>query len=278
LKDVSIREVEKFWDENPLFSGESNFDPGTLEFFNDHERVYIEDVFAGHFNKEEYIPKQAAGNRVLDLGCGIGFWSATILESYPAVDLYVADLTRTALDMTKKRLNIMGFDASFSKQNAESMSYDDAFFDHVNCQGVIHHTPNTQACVAEIARVLKSGGTASISVYYRNIFLRNWRFLTPIGKLLNRFGGGLKGRGRQNIFAQTDVDEITKLYDGDKNPLGKSYNKEMILEMVKPYFHVNDVFLNFFPARSLPFKIPHSLHRFLSRKQGFMIHLSLKKS
>ena len=47
MKTTSIREVRSFWEEEPLFKGESDFEPGTPPYFDEHRRVYIEDCFAG---------------------------------------------------------------------------------------------------------------------------------------------------------------------------------------------------------------------------------------
>ena len=274
----SVEEVREFWGTNPLFSGESEFEPGSKEFFDEHTSVYYDDVFAGSFTEQLFIPKLEKGARVLDLGCGVGFWVIEILKRNPEIEMYAADLTTNALEITKMRLEQFGFTAKLDQQNAENMDYEDESFDHINCQGVIHHTPDTEASVKEIARVLKPGGTANISVYYRNLFIRNWKPLRPVGKLISGFGAGLKGRGRENIFLENDVDEITRLYDGDRNRIGKSYSKKDLLKIVEPYFQVEESFLNFFPARSLPFPIPKSLHKILSRQLGFMIHFNMRKA
>ena len=71
--------------------------------------------------------------------------------------------------------------AKLQKENAEQLSFSDNTFDHVNCQGVVHHTPNADKAVSEIARVLKPAGTASISVYYHNVILQLWPWLRWIG-------------------------------------------------------------------------------------------------
>ena len=273
----NIDDVKDFWENNPLFSGESNFETGSKEFFEEHRKVYLEDVFANDFKEEKFIPKLGDDTKVLDLGCGIGFWTIEMLNREGYKNMYSADLTQTALDNTTKRLEIYGLNSILSVQNAEKMTYNDNFFDHINCQGVIHHTPDTEKTVEEMARVLKNNGTAFISVYYKNLFLRNWKSIKYIGKGLSILGAKLKGRGRESIFSQDDVNEITRLYDGEENPIGKSYSKKEAIALVEKYFYVDDVFLNFFPARSLPFKIPSFLHKFLSRNMGFMIHLSLRK-
>jgi len=273
----NINDVKEFWENNPLFSGESAFKTGSKDFFEEHRRVYIEDVFANDFQEEKFIPKLDDDAKVLDLGCGVGFWTIEMLNRGGYKNMYSADLTQTALDNVSKRLEFNGLISILSIQNAENMTYGDNLFSHINCQGVIHHTPNTEKTVQEMARVLKDNGTAYISVYYKNIFLRNWNILKVIGKVLSKSGAKLKGRGRESIFEQNDVNEITRLYDGEANPIGKSYSKKEAIALVEKYFYIENVFLNFFPARSLPFKIPNFLHKFLSRNMGFMIHLNLRK-
>lgn len=215
--------------------------------------------------------------RILDLGCGIGFWTVEFGMRGLSSNLYAADLTDNALGLTQKRLALHGLKADLSQQNAENMTFSDGFFDHVNCQGVIHHTPNTPATVTEIARVLKPGGTASISVYYRNVFLRTWKLLRWIAWPLSIVGGGLRGRGREKIFSESNVDEIVRLYDGSENPIGKSYTRKQFIDMLEPHFTVEETYLHFFPARALPFPIPKALHRWLDKHLGFMIYATVKK-
>ncbi|TXC81534.1 class I SAM-dependent methyltransferase [Luteibaculum oceani] len=273
----TIDDVKSFWENNPLFTGESQFEPGSKAFFEHHKEVYYDDVFAGNFEDELYIPKDLENKRVLDLGCGVGFWTIEIAQKRKVGEMHSADLTQNALDVTRKRLDTYEVDSILAQQNAEAMTYESNFFDHINCQGVIHHTPNTEKTVEEIARVLKPGATASISVYYKNFFVRNWSSISWIGKLLHKLGAGLKGRGRESIFNEGNTDEITRLYDGADNPIGKSYSKQEFIDMVAPYFEVEKLHLFFFPARALPIPLPRFLHRLLHRKLGFMIHLSLKK-
>ena len=170
----SIEEVREFWESNPLWSGESNFSPGTKEFFEEHRQVYIEDCFAGQLDPRIF-PNNQRQEKILDLGCGPGFWTIEFgLREFQ--NITASDLTLKALDLTKQRCQIYEVKADFSQQNAEHLTFDDGSFSHVNCQGVIHHTPNTELCVKEIARVLNNEGTAIISVYYKNIFLRSWKF------------------------------------------------------------------------------------------------------
>ena len=272
-----IDNVKKFWEESPLWTGESKYQTGSLEFFREHRKVYFEDCFAGSFDPR-FLPlkKDSKSLRILDLGCGIGFW-VTEFASRGFINLHAADLTQKALELTANRLEQLNLKADLSLQNAEKTNFEDQSFDHVNCQGVIHHTPDTNAAVQEISRILKPDGSASISVYYRNIFLQAWPIFRLLGWFVALLGAKLKGRGRENIYRQSNVDEIVRLYDGAENPIGKSYSKKSLLELLDPYFIVEETYLHFFPARSLPFKIPKFIHLFLDKRFGFMIYATLRK-
>lgn len=275
---TDLKKVRNFWESSPLWTGESGHKPGSRAFFDEHRQVYVADCFAGAFDLRFLPPPREHGQdmRILDLGCGIGFWTVEFaMRGFPHV--HAADLTTRALELTRARLETIGALAELSLQNAEQISFADGEFDHVNCQGVIHHTPDTDAAVAEIARVLKPGGTASISVYYRNALVRAWPYLRWLGAPLARLGGGLKGRGRESIFREHDVDEIVRLFDGVDNPIGKAYTRERFITMLRPHFEVEETYLHFFPARALPFPIPRRLHRWRDRRAGFMIYASLRK-
>lgn len=276
---TGLDQVRSFWEQNPLWTGESVHAAGSVEFFQEHRQVYVSDCFAGSFDLRFLPPPRPGGQRmqILDLGCGIGFW-VNEFAMRGLHNLHASDLTEQALELTRKRLNAYGATAELSQQNAEAMSFPSGTFDHVNCQGVIHHTPRTEAAVAEIARILKPGGTASISVYYRNPILKLWPYVRWLGWLITALGGGLKGRGRENIFRERNVDEIVRLYDGAANPIGKSYTRQQFRTMLEKHFLVRETYLHFFPARALPFGVPKVLHRWLDRHLGFMIFATVEKA
>lgn len=270
----SLKDVEQFWESHPLFVGESQYELGTQKFFDEHDKICIDECQGGEFDIRT-LPTIQNKDNVLDLGCGIGFWTVQFLKR--GCRVVAADLTHHALEATKQRSKFYGFKPQVSKQNAENMTFKNESFRHVNCQGVIHHTPNTNACVAEIHRVLEEGGTASISVYYKNIFLRIWPLLSKLGKLMHRLGFKLQGRGRSAIYTESNVNEIVRLYDGNENPIGKAYTKKEFISMLSPYFIVEETYLHFFPARSLPFRLSKKIKKLLDKHAGFMIYATLIK-
>jgi SAM-dependent methyltransferase len=272
---TNIDDVRKFWQNNPLWTGESKFPAGSAEFFSEHRETYVDDCFAGTLD-ERVFPSGSKTERVLDLGCGPGFWTVE-LSRRGCADLWACDLTENAVHLAQERCALYACKAAFFVGNAESLSVPSGYLTHVNCQGVIHHTPDTPATVREIARVLCEGGTASVSVYYTNILLRTWPALNVVGRWLYKLGIGLKGRGREDMVKHRDAAEIVRCYDGAQNPIGKSYSRQQFVELLETHFHVLEVYFHFFPARALGVRIPKSLHRVLDRLLPFMIYASLKK-
>ena len=36
----NLKNVQEFWEENPLWTGESKYEPYTFEFYNEHREIY----------------------------------------------------------------------------------------------------------------------------------------------------------------------------------------------------------------------------------------------
>ena len=271
----TVDDVRNFWNKQPLFTGESEFEPGTREFFEHHRAVCRLDCFAGEIDPQIFSGLRAE-DRVLDLGCGIGFWLIEFWER-GFRNLTGADLSPSSLEIARQRCAVYAADPELREENAEALSFDDGSFDHVNCQGVIHHTPDTDRAIAEIARVLAPGGTASISVYYRNLILRSWPLMHPVGRALSSLRRGLKGRGRDSIFDVRDTEEIVRWYDGRDNPIGKAYSKREFRDMLLPHFDVESVYYHFFPMRSLAERAPAAVRKLADRTLPFMIYVNVRK-
>jgi ubiquinone/menaquinone biosynthesis C-methylase UbiE len=218
-----------------------------------------------------YFPK--IDDKTLDLGCGIGFWSSLFVREFGVNNLTSADLTDNAVRLCKIRVPT----TIIKRENAESLSFNNNEFSHVNCQGVIHHTPNTQSCLDEIYRVLNEDGTASVSVYYKNALLRIAKKAIPLVKLLSKVFLHNTGRGRD--FSEIkNFDDLVRFYDGNENPIGKAYSKREFEQMLKKagFRHI-EFKLFFFPFRFFKFEYPNFIKGLLVRFFPFMIVANLKK-
>src|SRR4051794_10106732 len=187
----SIDAIRRFWNEHPLFEGECHYKPGEKAFFEEHRKVTLH-AFGGSLD-QVFVGDVKPSSDVLDVGCGIGFWVHEFAERKARVS--ACDLSDKSVALTRERLRLYGLTADVRQANAEELPYADGSFDHVNCQGVIHHTPHTGKCLQEFHRVLRPGGTLSVSVYYK-VFALRWRWLYPLVTWSTRGWLGLRGRGR----------------------------------------------------------------------------------
>jgi len=110
------------------------------------------------------------GARLLDLGSGPGRHA---FEAYRrGANPVCADLLHDDLRRAVGTLTAMGDageaprDAWFGAAQADALAlpFPDASFDHVIASEVLEHIPDDQLAMREIARVLRPGGTAAVTV------------------------------------------------------------------------------------------------------------------
>jgi ubiquinone/menaquinone biosynthesis C-methylase UbiE len=100
------------------------------------------------------------------------------------------DITAQAMALTAENASVQDLPVDIVRTNAESMGFADASFDYVLSWGVVHHSPNTESALAEIARILKPGGRGLIMVYHKTslvYYLRGLYWLIVRGKLLKGY-------------------------------------------------------------------------------------------
>jgi len=266
MQGPTINEVEAFWDKNPLLTGELEAEPGTMQWINSFDKIKDDVVrldlplWTGRGLIE--------GKKVLDVGCGPGYWRRKMKDVH--LEYFGIDLSGHTVSLARKSAELLGLSGEIIKASAEDIPYSDNFFDHVISEGVIHHTPNTEKCVSEIYRVLKPGGTATISVYYKNIFLSNPLMFWLSKTLMSVFTLHLKGRGREKMWKASSPDEMIRMYDGFENPIGKGYSNSEFLTLLHP-FQIKKTRLYYFPLRSNWFISSGFFKIFMDRHFGFMI-------
>ena len=276
---ASIKEVKEFWNKNPLFKGESKKKISTKSFFKDHDNTIINKIFFGKKNilNKILFPKNVDQNKqlkVLDLGCGIGFW-LSFMEKNFNYKLIGSDISENSIKIAKKRVSS---NIKFNLQFSEKINFKNFFFDHINCQGVLHHTPKPQILLSEIWRTLVNEGTCSISVYYENFLIRNYNFFYFFLNILSFIFKNL-GRDRDFNNLPKKKSDLIRIYDGKKNPIGYSLSKKEIIELVnKAGFEIINYKFYFFPSRFLKIKLPNFINSILAEILPFMIILNLKKN
>lgn len=112
----------------------------------------------------EFVPwlGVAPGGTWLDVGCGTGVLSATVLDSAAPAAVVGVDPSEGFLAHARERL---GTAARFEVGDAQSLRFPDASFDAVVSGLVLNFVPDADAAAAEFRRVVRPGGTAGAYVW-----------------------------------------------------------------------------------------------------------------
>ncbi|HWP41973.1 MAG TPA: class I SAM-dependent methyltransferase, partial [Blastocatellia bacterium] len=136
-----------------------------LSATGDWSRLYAaSDGFTYHFHVRrqrvlELLPERLG--RVADVGCGPGVMVEAVLErggSFDGVDLS-EEMVREATERFGHLNNV-----SFRQGNIESLDLPAGHYDQVICMAVIEYLKTPDRAMAEIARILRPGGVAIVTV------------------------------------------------------------------------------------------------------------------
>lgn len=155
----TIEDVHRFWDALPLGVGCIVQEPASEEWIAEFDHGKRNYALAGIL--ETFAPATLRGQHVLDVGCGPGFWARHLICM--EVDYTGIDISARSVGLARRSLDMDGWRGSVLTANAEALPFEDNSFQGVVREGVIHHTPNTQACIDEIYRVLQPAGRAAVS-------------------------------------------------------------------------------------------------------------------
>lgn len=114
----------------------------------------------------------------IDVGCGSGRWSVMVA---PRVGhLHLLDASADALSVARANL-AKADNVTFHHASVGNLPVADNSLDFAFSLGVLHHVPDTQAAIREVARKLKPGAPFLIYLYYaldnRPMWYRAlWRF------------------------------------------------------------------------------------------------------
>lgn len=167
-------QVRAFWEREPC--GTNDRITGPLEVGS---RDWFEAVERNRYAHEPMIHAAAQftrhrGKRLLEIGVGAG--TDHLQWARAGCVCHGVDLTDAAIETTRRRLALYGFDSTLKRHDAESLPFADGSFDLVWSWGVIHHAERPGRIVAEIHRVLTDGGEYRGMMYkrYSLAVLKEW--------------------------------------------------------------------------------------------------------
>jgi ubiquinone/menaquinone biosynthesis C-methylase UbiE len=106
------------------------------------------------------IPYYARGERILEVGPGTGYYTIPVAARLqPEGVLDILDVRQRFLDHTVERARRQGVvNVLATGGDAESLPYEDGFFDTVYLVSVLGEIPDPEAALRELRRVLKPRG------------------------------------------------------------------------------------------------------------------------
>src|SRR5262249_50546436 len=104
----------------------------------------------------------ASGERLLDVGCGGGFYIVDLVDVVgPNGSIVGGDAAAPMLAVAEKRCADYG-NVEFRAGNATALPGDDAHFGAAYSVQVLEYVPDTPRALAELYRVLKPGGRVMV--------------------------------------------------------------------------------------------------------------------
>ena len=107
----------------------------------------------------------ASRGRMLDAGCGGGYSAALLLEHVTDLRYVGADISE-AVWVARERLGHLR-NAAFVQADLMALPFGRDSFDTILSEGVLHHTPSTEAALRAVASHLAPGGEILFYVYRR---------------------------------------------------------------------------------------------------------------
>lgn len=190
------------------------------------------------------------GKRILDVGCGGGFFANEFFKL--GADVVGIDYSKYAINFSKDRFS----DIDFRVASGYSLEmFEKESFDIVTLLDVIEHMSNQNETLSELYRVLKPGGYLVISTDV-NGGIWSKEYITTIIRQSNRFS--IEGRAYMLIkkveefrkkFRDYHDSHIKELSCHDMQQLLQKYNFNIIRHKIYPLVGVpiRDVFLRLLP-------------------------------
>jgi ubiquinone/menaquinone biosynthesis C-methylase UbiE len=95
------------------------------------------------------------GDRVLDLGCGVGAMIGQLASAFPGVQLIGLDLQRPSLVVAQANHS----NARYVQGNASDLPFRDSSFEHVHGSWILEHLSYPIKVLDQVRRVMKPGGS-----------------------------------------------------------------------------------------------------------------------
>jgi arsenite methyltransferase len=151
----------------------------------------------------------AAGERVIELGCGPGFYSCKLAERFRGIAVLGVDRSPSQLQWARNKRNALGLNnCRFRSDNVLELPHEDNSFDALVASRLFTVLPNRRRAVAEMYRVLRQGGRCFIAepryAFWASIPLFTMWLLAG----LTHFKNGYREPSRAKVLSAREMNRL----------------------------------------------------------------------
>ena len=153
--------------------------------------------------------KARAGEKLIELGCGPGFYSCKLAARFPELSVIGVDRSPSQLSWARQKRTALGLsNCRFQSDNVLELSHADDCFDKLIASRLFTVLPNRRRAVAEMYRVLRPGGRSFIAeprwAFWASIPLFMMRLLAR----LTHFNNGYREPTRARVLSLREMNRL----------------------------------------------------------------------
>jgi ubiquinone/menaquinone biosynthesis C-methylase UbiE len=187
------------------------------------------------------------GKRVLDVGCGTGFYSLWLSEK--GAKVLGIDSSQEMIKIAKEKASKKELNAKFLIGNVTDMKVEDGVFDVVLSTLVLMNVKELDKAVSELVRVTRNGGDIIISVQHPILTAGDWE----------RESGQKLFRKLDNYFVERELEVVWE--DEKKEPVPFKFYHRPLQAYIQPFLKRGCVLTNLIEP------YPHEAYKTLNPRE-----------
>lgn len=153
--------------------------------------------------------KPRAGEKVIELGCGPGFYSCRLAERFREISVLGIDRSPSQLEWAREKAQATGIkNCRFQSDNVLELSHNDNSFDVLIASRLFTVLPNRDRAVAEMYRVLRSGGRCFIAEPRYAFWASLPLFAMWLLAGLTRFRNGYREPSKARVLSSHEMNRL----------------------------------------------------------------------